>query len=215
MSIEQHTRELEIAKDPSHPAHSLPKVSTESSAVLDIGCGAGQALIALNFSPETLRVGIDIDSEALVLGRQWDDGLHLLRASANALPFSDQRFDTVFSRVAIPYTNVPVALSEIHRVMQPGGALWMSLHPYSMARKFFIAYLRRRDVKAAIHTIYASLNGLALATFGRVLQAPWSPGHYESFQTAAAMTRMLRKLGFDDIKTTRGRFFVVTAKRRR
>lgn len=66
MSEQYHRGELKVALDPSHPAHILPPGLPRSHAVLDIGCGAGQTLIAAY--PDRISYGVDVDVEALKLG---------------------------------------------------------------------------------------------------------------------------------------------------
>ena len=45
-AIEYHEQELRIALDPANPKRLVPDTGSATS-VLDIGCGAGQTLIAL------------------------------------------------------------------------------------------------------------------------------------------------------------------------
>jgi hypothetical protein len=47
------------------------------------------------------------------------------------LPFDNASFDRVISNVALPYMDIPKTLLEIHRLLVPGGQVWLSLHPAS------------------------------------------------------------------------------------
>jgi ubiquinone/menaquinone biosynthesis C-methylase UbiE len=48
--------------------------------------------------------------------------------AGESLPFDAGSFDRVISAVALPYMNIQKALSEIHRILVPGGRISLSLH---------------------------------------------------------------------------------------
>src|SRR3954449_13214466 len=124
--IQYHESELRVALDPNNPLRLVPDTGNAQS-ILDIGCGAGQTLIAIG--PKKLRVGVDIDTEAVTFGVHWPEarGIRLGAATGENLPFQPSSFDFVYSRVALPYMHIPTALAEIHRVLRPGGNLWLTL----------------------------------------------------------------------------------------
>ena len=83
--------------------------------ILDLGAGTGAAndvfgdrdVVALDPSPEMLEL---------------DDAPHRLVAVGEALPFADGSFDAVFSAYVFRnLDSVDATLSEIHRVLRPGG----------------------------------------------------------------------------------------------
>jgi len=97
--------------------------------VLDVACGTGEPaisiatelngtgeVIATDISPEPLKVGE---------GRAQQRGLTNVRfqlADAHQLPFPDQQFDRVTSRLGLMFfSDLPRALREIHRVLKPKG----------------------------------------------------------------------------------------------
>src|SRR5437870_4575372 len=96
-----HLRELEIALDPSDPGHVSPPTIEPGRLILDIGCGAGQTLTAAYAGRPS--VGIDIDLEALQLGREFGCSAPLACARAEALPFCDTCFDLVIARSSLQY----------------------------------------------------------------------------------------------------------------
>lgn len=98
--------------------------------VLDVGCSTGIMTnhIAKRFK---LTVGADIDVEALryASGRKTDKGglSSFLASDAMSIPFRDRAFDLVIC--AHVYEHVPSArrmMSEIHRVLKPGGLCFFS-----------------------------------------------------------------------------------------
>jgi ubiquinone/menaquinone biosynthesis C-methylase UbiE len=198
-----HLDELKIATDPSHPAHLNPEIRP-GEQVLDVGCGAGQTLIAA--CPGRVSFGIDIDMEAMRFGRTLTQEVAFSAASAENLPFRDESFDVVFARVSLPYTRLDLSLREIHRVLRPKGRFWTTLHPFSLA----LAQARSGNWKGWIFFSYVVTNGLLHHFTGR--QFPFR-GRMESIQTAGGMTRQLSTIGFDDIRVTRGRHFLVEARK--
>ena len=203
--------ELAVARDPSHPRRSLPPVAPQHRRVLDIGCGAGQTLIAAPFPPGTFRAGIDVSHEALVLGRELAPELSLLRARGEWLPFARAAFDLVICRVALPYMHTGRAVAEMARVLAPGGDVWLVLHPWRMTVSELFAAARGCRLRTALHRLYVIANSLLLHAAGRELAWPVS-GTHESFQTERAMRRRLREAGFQDIDFQRGAAFVATAR---
>ncbi len=130
MSEQYHLDELKIALDPNHPKHILPPALPSSKRVLDIGCGAGQTLIARY--PDRVSFGLDIDVDALQIGRSLTDRVRFVCGKAENLPYSNAQFDMVIARVSLAYTNISAALKEIHRVLKKDGELWITLHPFSI-----------------------------------------------------------------------------------
>lgn len=100
-----------------------------SGAVLDVGCGGGQALLALSGSRPDLRcVGADA-SAALISRAQARVGatnrsVMFAVASALQLPFAAERFDVVFTLFALKHwPDQQRGLRECVRVAKPGGTL--------------------------------------------------------------------------------------------
>jgi arsenite methyltransferase len=94
--------------------------------VLDVGCGSGWAsrLLAKSALNGSV-VGIDISDEMIGVAREASRSFPNVSfevASAEQLPFSDGDFSHAFSMESLYYyRNIPKALSEIHRILRPGG----------------------------------------------------------------------------------------------
>ncbi len=203
MSGPFHRRELEIALDPSEPAHILPPPLPLSQRVLDVGCGAGQTLVAAY--ADRVSFGLDIDRDALRLGKSWTDRVRFVCGTAEALPWSNDQFDMVIARVSLAYTNINASLKEIHRVLRKGGQLWMTLHPFSVPWSQAMA----SNYKGWIFFGYVVLNSTLFHLIGWQLSFL---GKYESFQTERGISRALRQSGFDTIYIQRKTHFLVTAR---
>lgn len=214
-SRDYHLRELQIAQSPNDPRHVMPAIEPRHRRILDVGGGAGQTLIASRerLAPDTAAVSLDIDFEALLLGQELTDAVRFVAGSAEALPFADGAFDLVLARVALPLTFIPAAVAEIGRVTAAGGDVWLVLHSLSRTLSLLGDNLRQRQLKHAAYRSYVLANGLLFHLTGRLMPFP-TDGHYESFQTGAAMKRELQRAGFTDLVVVQGRHFVVTARKR-
>jgi len=212
-SVTYHLNELKIVQNVGDPRRLMPSAQEPRSSVLDIGCGIGQALTAPEFSECFARCGIDIDASAIAYGRNAFPFLGLSVARGEAIPFRKSYFDLVFSRVALPYCNIAVALPEIHRVLKPGGRLWVSLHTWEIEREQLLSAVRSMHPLRIVDRMYVILNGLIFAHTGHCYPRPWN-GRIESFQTVRGFKCALIKAGFQaDSMQVRGRNFIVEAER--
>ncbi len=127
-------------------------VETTDKSVLDVGCGPGNHLVALSAGKPKLLVGVDIDERFLTIGRSKIDVLippsstftSLICASLPLLPFDDATFDLVTCFLVMPHVpDDKVALSELARVLKPGGMLAISGHGFG----FPLRYLKRFRLK--------------------------------------------------------------------
>ena len=203
MSDPYNLNELQIALDPSNPRHSLPPAMPPSAKVLDVGCGAGQSLMA-RFD-DRVSFGIDIDLAALQMGRSLSNRICFTNGKAEALPYKDATFDFVYARVSLPYTNIPASIKEMRRILKAGGQAWLALHPFS----FTYRQALHSNYKGKIFFLYIVLNSLFL----HCCQWQWPfLGRYESFQTESGIKRILQANGFGDVSVECGRHFLVTAR---
>ena len=206
-SLAYHQGELRVALDAANPHRLIPDPGPARS-VLDIGCGAGQTIIALGAG--AYSVGIDIDLAALRFAANGAMGepLRVAGARGEQLPFTDGAFDFVYSRVAIPYMDIPRALAEMHRVLKPGGRLWLTLHGLAIAAEQF----HRGNLKGKLHALYTVVNGAWFHATGRTFGL--GARGVESIQTARGMRLALARAGFSRAAFGRTpQHFIVTAER--
>jgi SAM-dependent methyltransferase len=206
-SLAYHEGELLVALDGSNPQRLVPDPG-EAASILDIGCGAGQTIVALRAGKRCVGVDIDVDALRVAACGPVGDPLRVAAAQGERLPFADGAFDYVYSRVALPYMDIPSAVAEMHRVLRPGGRLWLALHPLDIPA----AQFRRGNLKGKIYALYTIANGAWLHLTGRTFRLPG--GICESIQTRRGMTLALSRAGFTRIGFRRTPVhFTVTAER--
>jgi ubiquinone/menaquinone biosynthesis C-methylase UbiE len=107
----------------------------EGQRVLDAGCGYGLLLVVCGFEGAGEMQGIDIDSRAIAFANEYKrllpsniaERLVIRSGDVTRLPFPDASFDIVTAVEAIShYLDVSQGLTEIARVLRPGGALVVS-----------------------------------------------------------------------------------------
>jgi len=138
--------------------------------ILDAGCGEGITLEKLTrLFPDQRLLGIDTDAENLEICRRHQ--LPVQEGSLYALPLADASFDTVLFSEVIEHLDRPgKALSEIYRVLRPGGRV-IVIFPND--RIFMLARM----------------------AMGMVREALYDPGHVRQW-TPRQIRQALREAGF-------------------
>ena len=95
-------------------------------AVLEIGCGQGVNLAALNALGPIEGHGVEPSAEAVAAGRAQHPALNLQRGTADQLPFADASMDVVWFGFCLYLIDRPLlqrAVAEADRVLRDGGLL--------------------------------------------------------------------------------------------
>lgn len=105
--------------------------SQASGDVLEVGVGTGLNLAY--YPPEVRLTGVDASPAMLTIARQRAAGLglpaDLREGDAQALPFAGASFDTVICTLSLCcISSDKAAISEMHRVLRPGGRLVLLDH---------------------------------------------------------------------------------------
>ena len=206
-----HLLELSIARNPADPRRVMPHILKAHRRILDVGCGAGQTLIASELPAGVLAIGVDVNRSALALGRQLSSAIHFVCAKGESLPFDNATFDLVVCRIALPYMHFSTAISEMARVLRTGGDIWLVFHPFRLAMKDLSTSIARGQLKSFVYRLWVGMNGVTLHAFGTQWSWPSKPKRYESWQTNRSVNRALKAAGFDQILINRGTHFVVSA----
>jgi SAM-dependent methyltransferase len=107
-------------------------ISVENS-ILDYGCGYGRTCNELSEYGYNKVVGIDISSHMIDRGKVLYPNLDLLYFDGKKIPFPDESFFacTLLAVLTCIPTNTGQmkVINEIHRVIRPGGILYISDYP--------------------------------------------------------------------------------------
>jgi demethylmenaquinone methyltransferase/2-methoxy-6-polyprenyl-1,4-benzoquinol methylase len=159
--------------------------------VLDLACGTGD--IAFETASRGARVvGLDITHGMLTIARRKPEasryGVAFVAGDMGALPFPPASFDVVTTGYGL--RNVPsldVALTEIHRVLRPGGTM-VSLDfdrpPHPLVQGVYLAYL----------TVVGSLLGTLLHRDPDTYR--YIPASIRRYPGAAGVSALAREAGF-------------------
>ena len=123
--------------------------------VLDAGCGSGG--IAVSFAEECDQaVGLDVKNKfgdaGVRLARELEVGnARFVQGDGTVLPFSAGSFDLVLSHSVIEHVHSAESyLAECHRVLRPGGVLFLQTPPYL---SFAGSHLSRLRIPIPIHLL--------------------------------------------------------------
>jgi ubiquinone/menaquinone biosynthesis C-methylase UbiE len=183
--------------------------------VFDLGCGSGRDLAVWGVRSSDDVVGLDLDSNRVTAAQIRFPHRVYLQGTGERLPFPDESFDRVISSVGLPYMNIPKTLSEIYRVLSPGGSVSLSLHLPS----FTMAELLHTSLPKPIPTLfrlYVIANGVWFHCTGTTVRS--LNRRTESFQTERGMRTALVRAGFSGLsfrrtKTPSGEEFIAEAKK--
>jgi SAM-dependent methyltransferase len=143
--------------------------SFDGAELLEIGLGYG-TLSALLIARGANYHGVDIAPGPVdmvrhrlrLAGRGKDAEAQVIQASALDLPYDDQRFDFVYTIGCLHHTgNTPRAVTEVHRVLRPGGTAVVMLYNARSLRQLLkvrIPELLRRARSAEQHAAMYDTN---------------------------------------------------------
>lgn len=114
-----------------------PLTMFEGKNVLDVGCGAaGKSLYYIKIGAKRVT-GVDIvpsyEREAMQLAAKlgYSRSFNFICASAEALPFPNNTFDTIIMNDAMEHVSNPEAvLTEMLRLVRPEGHIYINFPPY-------------------------------------------------------------------------------------
>ena len=123
---------------------------------LDIGCGAGASAVAV--APYVSHVtGVDPHAAMLRLAQSALPDASFIGGYVEALPVKSRGYDIITAAGSLNYADVHAALSEVSRVLTPGG--------------YFAPY----DFSTGRVSIEGSQSAASFRTFERTF--PWPPGY--------------------------------------
>jgi demethylmenaquinone methyltransferase/2-methoxy-6-polyprenyl-1,4-benzoquinol methylase len=176
-----------------------------AGAILDLATGSGDVAFALSKGlPATTKItGMDFCQPMLdeAVIKQQSSGhfpnISFLRGDGLALPLTNASFDAV--TISFGLRNMADrhrALSEMHRVLRPGGALYILefSQPYRWFRPLYYFYLRR------------FLPSIASLVTGDRKAYEYLCGSIEQYPSHEDMTAEVLRAGFCSVTVTRMTF---------
>ncbi|MGD0654665.1 MAG: class I SAM-dependent methyltransferase [Thermoguttaceae bacterium] len=195
-----HLREYNRQSDPEEACDLAEYMEFgNDSRLLDVGCGAGQTLFRLQRFGLAECVGIDHDIESMAWGyrmqpRLGTNPVDFVCASGEAIPFAENRFTHILSRVALNYIHQKHAVREAVRVLEPGGMLSFRVMNVGY-------YLRLLSKARSIRRVAANLYKLGWGCVAALTGFQFQPQHRlaakEIFATLFRLRKLLHKAGCD------------------
>lgn len=111
---------------------------------LDVGCGLGGWIVFLTESGYAVK-GIDTAARTVRALTEYNPDLEVKVASVTRIPYADASFDGILAVGALEYADgkIPQALSEIKRVLKPGGFFLAEVPHANLLRRVTYIPLKR------------------------------------------------------------------------
>ncbi len=140
MADESMVRNLAAQAEAIWPQEELlfARYDFQSGHVLDVGCGTGELTVRLAEKyPEAMFMGLDLEEPHLDRARaraaEFGTRVQFIKGDAMSLPWPDEQFDMVVCRHLLQAVPDPMhVLSEISRVLRPGGRAHLLAEDYGM-----------------------------------------------------------------------------------
>jgi demethylmenaquinone methyltransferase/2-methoxy-6-polyprenyl-1,4-benzoquinol methylase len=161
--------------------------------ILDLATGTGDLALLLKARvPEAQVVGADFAPPMLALARKKAEAqglkVEFLEADALALPFPEASFDAVTLAFGFRnFADYEKALSEIHRVLTPGGRLVLLEFPPPPKGAFGLVY------RLYFGKLLPFIGGVVSGNFGAYRYLPES---VEAFPPPEALKALMEGVGF-------------------
>ncbi len=140
----------------------LESVLEKGKLYLDAGCGIGGWILFLKEQGYNVE-GIDIAARTVRALTEYDQELKVKVASITRIPYADETLDGLLAIGTLEYVDgkVPDALTEIKRVLKPGGVLFAEVPIVNGVRKWLYlplkrveGWVRRRQGRKAVFSNY-------------------------------------------------------------
>ncbi len=176
--------------------------------ILDVATGTGDLAINLSKTGATEIIGLDISAGMLEVGKnkiktkKLDDIISMVQADSENLPYEENYFDAITVAFGVRnFENLEKGLSEIFRVLKPGG--------------IFVILETSIPTKTPYKQGYRFYSTKILPLIGRIFSKDRSAYSYLSESAAAfpygeALNNILKKIGFIDVEDKPQTFGVAT-----
>jgi demethylmenaquinone methyltransferase/2-methoxy-6-polyprenyl-1,4-benzoquinol methylase len=181
---------------------------TNPKYILDVATGTGDLAIAMADSDAEKIIGLDISAGMLQVGKdkiqkkKLNKRIEMVQADSENLPYPDHTFDAITVAFGVRnFENLEKGLSEIYRVLSPGG--------------IFVVLETSVPTKFPFKQGYRVYSNYVLPTIGKLFSKDKSAYQYLSesasvFPFGEKFNNILRKTGFTDVENLPQTFGVST-----
>ncbi len=181
---------------------------TNPERILDVATGTGDLAINLSKTGASEIIGLDISAGMLEVGKEkvkikkLDTTISMVQGDSENLPYENNYFDAITVAFGVRnFENLEKGLSEIFRVLKPGG--------------IFIVLETSIPTKTPFRQGYRFYSKMILPLIGRIFSKDRSAYSYLSESAAAfpygeMFNNILRKIGFIDVEDKPQTFGVAT-----
>ena len=176
--------------------------------ILDIATGTGDLAILMAQTPAKKIIGLDISSGMLAVGvqkiadKKLSDRIEMILGDSENMPFEDDYFDAITVAFGVRnFENLEKGLSEILRVLKPGGTFVIletsvpEKTPYKQGYNFY-----SKNILPLIGKIFSKDD----VAYGYLSESA------AAFPYGEALNNILRKIGFIDVVALPQTFGVAT-----
>lgn len=183
-------------------------MENQPDRVLDIATGTADLAIQAARNGVDRVVGVDISEEMLEVGRgkvrkgSLEAKITLQRGDAEKLPFSDRQFQGAMVAFGVRnFEDLAAGLSEIHRILKPGG-------------KLVVLEFSRPSV-FPVKQAYAFYSRFILPMIGRLISGDsgaytYLPESINAFPEGEAFLQWMREAGFANLRAHRLTFGIAS-----
>ena len=168
----------------TYPAIVDEALSFPFEAILDIGCGTGALLQMIQQKKKDARLfGVDLSEKMIQVAKEKLGGKADLRVSdSEKLPFPNDAFDLVMCTYSFHhYPNPSAVLSEVRRVLAPGGRLILVDPTTTIPLLRQVVNFRNLFVKDGTVRIYSKREMKVLVEAAAFKVAKWSMLNWHSY----------------------------------
>lgn len=182
--------------------------ATNPSSILDIATGTGDLAILMSETSASKIIGLDISAGMLEVGKQkivqknLSTKIEMVLGDSENIPYEDDSFDAVTVAFGIRnFENLEKGLSEIKRVLKPGG--------------IFIILETSVPEKFPFKQGYSLYTKNIMPLLGKLFSKDKSAYRYLAdsasiFPYGENLNNILRKIGFNSVKSMPQTFGVAT-----
>lgn len=191
---------LSLSMDAFWRRYAVAKATVPTGGkVLDLCCGTGKLTLELAkvVGPKGSVIGVDFCANMLAIARKnilntrYGDNVTLVEANVLKLPFTDNLFDCCTVGFGMRnVADIPSALSEINRVLKPGGRLVileLGKPSIPVFRTLYFFYFER--ILPVLGQAFVKVKGAY----------QWLPESLRLFPDKQEVVRLLQKNGFKDV----------------